>query len=44
MYELLEILSAWVRQRGGKNFVGFLLFVVLPILTATYIAGKQLIY
>ena len=44
MYEVLEILAAWVRQRGPKSVAGFLAFVVLPVLAALTIIWVWLIY
>ena len=44
MYEVIEILAAWVRQHGPGNVAGFLAFVVLPVLAALSIIGVRLIY
>ena len=34
MYEVIELLAVWVRERSTRNAVGFLVFVVLPALAA----------
>ena len=44
MYELFEVITAWVQDRGLGNVACFLAFVVLPFLAALTIIGSRLIY
>ena len=34
MWEVIELLAAWMRERGTRNAWWFLVFVVVPLLAA----------
>ena len=44
MWEVIELVAAWVRERGAWKVAAFLVFVVLPILAAVTIIGARIIY
>ena len=42
MYEVFEVLAAWVREKGIKHALAVLVFVVLPVVAAVVIAFGHL--
>ena len=42
MYEVIEALVAWVREKGIKHALAILVFVVLPVVAAVAIAVGRL--
>ena len=42
MYEVIEALAVWVREKGIKHALAVLVFVVLPVVAAVVIVFARL--